>query len=112
MFSPCGSRAVLLTLCLASTEYSVAITAAFRPEFTIADFQKKDYGSGTADDGLEHNPCWPKNLAPLDPGWALMNYDEYNDQYPLKGTTRQTPYNYKKAHDANINGGQNKYNWP
>lgn len=107
----------------ASTEYYVAVTAAFRPEFTITSFDKKDYGSGTTGDGLEDNPCWPKSKASLDPGWALMNYDEYYDKYPqvqAKVGTRtyampKGPYNYKQLYDGSQggkNGGQNKWAWP
>ncbi|KAJ4405557.1 hypothetical protein N0V82_010291 [Gnomoniopsis sp. IMI 355080] len=101
-----------------STEYSVAITAAYRPEFTITSFDKKDYGSGTSGDGLKDNPCWPESKAPLDPGWALMTYDEYYDHYG-QVTIRNTPmpkgpYNYKQPYDDSLNGkngGQNKWAW-
>ena len=44
-------------------------------------------------DGLRENPCWPKKLAPDDPGFALMTWDPFYKGNP-------PPYDYKAKVNA------------
>lgn len=49
------------------------------------------------DHGLSINPCWPRNLAALDPGFTLLTFDPY-----YQGAA--PPYDYKRAHVQGANG--------
>lgn len=79
-----------------STEYTVGITVAHQPEFTIAQWDH--IGTlVTQDDGLSQNPCWPQAIAPEDPGFTLLSVDRYYDTRPL-------PYDYNKDYIPGVNG--------
>jgi hypothetical protein len=79
-----------------STEYTVGITVAQHPEFTIAQW---DHAGtlGSQDDGLSENPCWPRAIAPQDPGFTLLSVDRFYDTNPL-------PYDYDKDYVPGVNG--------
>ncbi|KAF7537072.1 hypothetical protein G7054_g4064 [Neopestalotiopsis clavispora] len=72
-----------------------SITVTKRPEFTIGKYEHAI--SPLKNDGLEDNPCWPKNKAAQDPGFALLTYDPY---YQGKAP----PYDYTKAYVQGSNG--------
>jgi hypothetical protein len=76
------------------TRYNVGLTVSHRPEFTVAQW---DHIVNSQDDGLSENPCWPKDIAPLDPGFTLLTFDKYYDGKKL-------PYDYKQAYAAGTNG--------
>ena len=58
-----------------TTEYKVHFTrAVFEFHFEDTDREHEN------DWGLEKNPCWPKALAPKDPGFALLADDKYYEQ--------------------------------
>jgi len=78
------------------TSYTVGITIAQQPVFTIAQWDH--IGTlVTQDDGLSQNPCWPQAIAPLDPGFTLLSVDRYYDNHPF-------PYDYDKDYVAGVNG--------
>lgn len=66
-------------------EYQGQVEANNRPYFTITSWDQPK----APNDGLELNPCWPSGLAPLDPGFALLDYDPYYKGNP-------SPYDYMK----------------
>lgn len=70
------------------------VTLDKRPEFTITAWEH----SPQPNDGLNDNPCWPKNLAPKDPGYALNSYDPWYNN-------KARPYKYTDAYNPPNNGG-------
>ena len=78
------------------TDYTVGITVAQKPEFTIAQWDHAG-AAGSQDDGLSQNPCWPQKIAPLDPGFTLLKVDRYYDN-------RVIPYDYGKDYIPGVNG--------
>jgi hypothetical protein len=70
------------------------VTLDRRPEFTITAWEQ----SPLPNDGLNDNPCWPKNLAPKDPGYALNKYDPWYQ-------TNQHHYAYDQPYNPPSNGG-------
>ncbi|KAG9521246.1 hypothetical protein KCU93_g7474, partial [Aureobasidium melanogenum] len=78
------------------TDYTVGITVAQRPEFTIAQWDHAG-AANSQDDGLSQNPCWPQKIAPLDPGFTLLSVDRYYDN-------RVIPYDYRKDNIPGVNG--------
>lgn len=81
----------------ASTEYEVGITVESRPEFTIVAWEHGNPQSPSKDDGLSENPCWPKAIAPQDPGFTLLTFDKYyNGNKP--------PYDYTQPYVPGKNG--------
>ncbi|KAG9520574.1 hypothetical protein KCV07_g4234, partial [Aureobasidium melanogenum] len=78
------------------TDYTVGITVAQRPEFTIAQWDHAG-AANSQDDGLSQNPCWPQKIAPLDPGFTLLSVDRYYDN-------RVIPYDYRKDYIPGVNG--------
>lgn len=66
-------------------EYEGWVEANDHPYFAIKDWEQ----TAAPNDGLELNPCWPKGLAPLDPGFAILDYDPWYNG-------KQKPYDYKK----------------
>lgn len=71
-----------------------AITVDQHPEFTISKWGHS--GNPPVDDGMRANPCWPSRIAPDDPGFALMTYDQYY--------TSTVPYNYQAPYVPGQNG--------
>lgn len=66
------------------------------PVFTIDTWEHDPQGV-SKDDGLSENPCWPKRIAPLDPGFTLLTFDKYyNGNAP--------PYNYADPYEPGKNG--------
>ncbi|KAF2226558.1 hypothetical protein BDZ85DRAFT_316064 [Elsinoe ampelina] len=66
-----------------TTQTFVAVTMSKRPQFYWSS-----YPQAPANAGLNINRCWPSDLAPKDPGFALLTYDPYyGGQAP--------PYNYR-----------------
>ncbi|KAH8585563.1 glycoside hydrolase family 18 protein [Bisporella sp. PMI_857] len=63
-----------------------------RPEFSVSSWPPSP-----PNDGLNANPCWPSRIAPLDPGFVLLENDPYYAMNPR-------PYNYKAAYDPPKNG--------
>jgi hypothetical protein len=78
------------------TDYTVGITVAQQPVFTIAQWDHAG-NAGSQDDGLSQNPCWPQKIAPLDPGFTLLSVDRYYDNKVI-------PYDYSKDYIAGVNG--------
>ncbi|OBT63858.1 hypothetical protein VE03_06561, partial [Pseudogymnoascus sp. 23342-1-I1] len=61
-----------------TTITQAVITVINRPIFTITA-----WGNTPAiDDGLQINPCWPKKKTPNDPGFQLLDIDQYNVNNP------------------------------
>ncbi|KAI0007293.1 hypothetical protein F4779DRAFT_619740 [Xylariaceae sp. FL0662B] len=83
-------------LLAASTEYTVGITVAHKPEFTIAHWE---HDQTAKDDGLWDNPCWPKKIAPKDPGFTLLTFDTF-----YKG--QKPPYDYTAKYVQGTNGAK------
>lgn len=80
------------------TQFTVGITVAQQPVFTIAQWDHAGNGpGGSQDDGLSQNPCWPQKIAPNDPGFTLLSVDRYYDTHPI-------PYDYSKDYVAGVNG--------
>ncbi|KAJ8119108.1 hypothetical protein ONZ43_g3858 [Nemania bipapillata] len=81
--------------------FYVHIDVNHRPEFSITSWEQvvdpKD------PDGLQANKCWPKDLAPHDPGFALLTYDQYYTQH---GRTPEYDYSqpYVKGKNGPVNG--------
>ncbi|KFY08962.1 hypothetical protein V492_05773 [Pseudogymnoascus sp. VKM F-4246] len=73
-----------------------AVTVPHRAQFTITAWGQS--GNPPQDDGLWVNRCWPAAKAAGDPGFALLDYDQYND-----GTTR-IGYKYYEAYEKGKNG--------
>lgn len=73
-------------------ERSARVTVNKRPEFSISSWPPS-----APNDGLNQNPCWPRNIAPLDPGFTLFENDPYYN-------THNRPYNYRAAYDPPNNG--------
>lgn len=69
------------------------------PYFTITAWEHA--ANPPVEAGLWENPCWPMDFAPLDPGFALLDYDPWNlKQWPLDGNGKKTnPYDYTKPRD-------------
>lgn len=78
------------------TTYSVGITVAQKPEFTIVQWDHAG-AAKSQDDGLSQNACWPRKVAPDDPGFTLLTIDRYYDN-------RVVPYDYDKDYVAGVNG--------
>lgn len=76
----------------AETVYA-SMTVSHKPEFTIVDWDS----NLSKDGGLEKNDCWPKQLAALDPGFALLSYDPWYRNNP-------SPYDYTKPYKKGSNG--------
>lgn len=81
-----------VTVSVRTTTTLAAITVNQRPEFTVTAWPQQP-----PNDGLYDNPCWPKDKAAQDPGFALLTYD------PWYGG-RQPPYDYTKPYRKGSNG--------
>jgi hypothetical protein len=79
---------------LLSKTIQASITVPHHPEFTI-----DTWGQAPApNEGLELNPCWARDYAPKDPGFALLDFDPwYNGQAPH-------PWDYSKPYKKGTNG--------
>ncbi|KAK4447349.1 hypothetical protein QBC34DRAFT_355211 [Podospora aff. communis PSN243] len=55
-----------------------SVTVKTRPYFTINDYAHTRLANPPTDYGHWDNPCWPKNDAPLDPGFCLLDFDPWN----------------------------------
>ncbi|KAK8022438.1 Glucan endo-alpha-glucosidase Agn1 [Apiospora rasikravindrae] len=80
------------------TEYTVGVTVAHIPQFTISSWQHKT----KKDDGLWDNPCWPKEITPNDPGFALLRSDPW---YARNG--KKPAYDYTQPYAPGTNGPAN-----
>jgi len=82
-----------ITKTITVTKFSATVQKV--GEFSIAAWEPKPRAG--SDDGLLDNLCWPKKIAPLDPGFVLLHVDPwYNNKV--------VPYNYDKAWDPPSNG--------
>jgi hypothetical protein len=71
------------------TQTIAAVPVGQRPEFSIQEWKHKT--QGPTDEGHLENPCWPKAIAPLDPGFPLLTFDSfYGGKLP--------EYDYAKAY--------------
>ena len=81
------------------TQTLAVVTVDLRPEFTITAWAHA--ANPPANDGLWDNKCWPKAIAPNDPGFALLEVDPwYNGRF----TPDRVPYNYDKEYVPGKNG--------
>ncbi|KAI1210176.1 uncharacterized protein F4807DRAFT_467289 [Annulohypoxylon truncatum] len=71
------------------TIHSTVKVSTLRAIFSISEFE----GLKANDDGLEENPCYPKDLVD-DPGWALLTDDEWYKEHPASA---KNIANYRKA---------------
>ncbi|KAL7629676.1 hypothetical protein AAE478_001199 [Parahypoxylon ruwenzoriense] len=71
------------------TIHSTVKISTLRAIFSISEFE----GLKDNDDGLEENPCYPKELID-DPGWALLTDDEWYKDHPASAKNVD---NYRKA---------------
>jgi hypothetical protein len=71
------------------------VTVPYHPEFTIDSWGHS--GAPPANDGLDVNDCWPKEIARQDPGFPLLLCDPY---YGGKAP----PYDYSKPYKQGTNG--------
>ncbi|CAG8961704.1 hypothetical protein HYFRA_00006244 [Hymenoscyphus fraxineus] len=74
------------------TQRSALVDVSLRPEFSISSWPPS-----APNDGLNQNPCWPRNIAPQDPGFTLFENDPYYRTHP-------SPYNYRADYDPPTNG--------
>jgi hypothetical protein len=81
------------------TQTLFSATVSIMPEFTIAAWEPTPKISG--DDGLSENGCWPKKIAPKDPGFVLLNIDRY---YGDGANHQAPPYDYAAKYDPPNNG--------
>lgn len=70
-------------------------TAQKIPEFTVTKWPTPPAGS---EKGLLTNQCWPKDIAPLDPGFVLLAVDPYY-------VGKAIPYKYDQKMVKGSNGG-------
>jgi hypothetical protein len=87
----------IVTKTLTQTFFSATVSQM--PEFSIAVWQPKPRVA--KDDGLWDNTCWPRNIAPLDPGFVLLGIDRY---YGDGANHKAPPYDYAAAYDPPNNG--------
>jgi hypothetical protein len=81
------------------TQTFFSATVNKMPEFTIASWQPTPLVA--KDDGLWENTCWPRNIAPLDPGFVLLGIDRF---YGDGANHHDPPYDYAAAYDPPNNG--------
>jgi hypothetical protein len=77
------------------TIHYAQVTLDKHPEFTITAWEHRPLPN----DGLNDNECWPSNMAPNDPGYALNTYDKW---YSTQATPY--PYDYRAAYNPPVNG--------
>ncbi|KAK8091852.1 hypothetical protein PG997_002213 [Apiospora hydei] len=80
------------------TEYTVGVTVAHIPQFTISSWEHK----ATKDDGLWDNPCWPKEITPNDPGFALLESDPWYAR-----NSKKPAFDYSQPYAPGTNGPSN-----
>ncbi|KAI1420347.1 hypothetical protein F5Y12DRAFT_773668 [Xylaria sp. FL1777] len=80
--------------------FYVHIDVDHRPVFIITDWQQPVIAGDL--DGLRSNPCWPQRLAPNDPGFALLTYDQWYTQHG-----RTPEYDYSSPYVRGQNGPAN-----
>jgi hypothetical protein len=76
------------------TTIQISGTAQKIPEFTITKWPTPPAGS---EKGLLTNECWPKRIAPLDPGFVLLAKDPYY-------VNKVKPYKYHEEMVRGSNG--------
>jgi hypothetical protein len=81
------------------TQTFFSATVSKMPEFSIAAWKPKPLVN--KDDGLWENTCWPRNIAPQDPGFVLLGVDLF---YGEGANHKAPPYKYAEPYDPPNNG--------
>jgi hypothetical protein len=82
-----------ITKTITTTFFSATVSKM--PEFSIAKWEPVPLVN--KDDGLSENECWPKDIAPLDPGFVLLSVDPYY-------AGKKPPYDYAAPYVKGVNG--------